>query len=523
MVISNQVGKAYGTDWAKSKSRDLVRDMAKRTIMTYRKPEDVKVLCFPGYDAAEIFEVYDQLGIPRENIVGVEREEDVADKLEGDDLGIKLYRGELEDWVASQNGLDLDIVSLDYTNPITPEELYSLHDIKRLQGIEGFILHHANSARRDAQCNEIYAEGHLLSSPSKNRNLGKGFFEQEYNNGIEKLSSKKSRKNTKANSYSERVQSIVTGINFAHMEKIFKFYTGGDHEDAINYIQFRGQRMAGEKIDLNWERPLHSMKGQIPALFIEELVAEVLEETLENRLSEMNYTGNSHVMKSVLLSVMAHSDSKKFDHKMITPYSYVSSSGTPMIGDVSFFRKPIGPLNASKKILKTLGYPGNFNSNNLKKFLKSTENYLAKVSKSLKGEVQFRQDKCNRIYLGSSSKPVLSKKRAIQEFRDGLTVEEVKEKYRGWKNKPLSQWKAHVTMGTYDEKSQDTEEVIEFHEEDSDLEKITEEEAKEMITEGIPTKEIYDTYPTSFTRGQLGAFKAWDTMRKKEGKKDNNH
>ena len=36
-----------------------------------------------------------------------------------------------------------------------------------------------------------------------------------------------------------------------------------------------------------------------------------------------------------------------------------------------------------------------------------------------------------------------------EAFEAGATVEYLQQNYRGLENKPLSQWKAHVTMGTY--------------------------------------------------------------------------
>ena len=46
--------KHYATDWAKAKSRDLVRDMIQKTVATFRESKDLRVLCFPGIDATEV-------------------------------------------------------------------------------------------------------------------------------------------------------------------------------------------------------------------------------------------------------------------------------------------------------------------------------------------------------------------------------------------------------------------------------------------------------------------------------------
>src|SRR6266540_1768384 len=107
------VEKHYSGDWAKAKSRDLVRDMIQNILLTFRKPKDLRVLCFPGIDVAEIFEVYDVLGIPRANILGVERERKIAYELESKKLGIQVVNQTLEDYVKEQKDFHFDIISLD--------------------------------------------------------------------------------------------------------------------------------------------------------------------------------------------------------------------------------------------------------------------------------------------------------------------------------------------------------------------------------------------------------------------------
>ena len=67
-------------------------------------------------------------------------------------------------------------------------------------------------------------------------------------------------------------------------------------------------------------------------------------------------------------------------------------------------------------------------------------------------------------------------------------------------------------MGTYRRDRVQGESAIEVFDEDSNIEKITKEEAYDLLASGIPPKEIYGAYPTSFSIGQLGAFRAWLTM-----------
>ncbi|MEA3514900.1 MAG: hypothetical protein U9R34_05455, partial [Nanoarchaeota archaeon] len=81
--------KSYN-DPVKQKARDKLREFIANNL----KPDykNAKVLCFPGAEhkgeeALEIKEVYDVLGIPRKNIVGLEYDEENAERLRKADLG----------------------------------------------------------------------------------------------------------------------------------------------------------------------------------------------------------------------------------------------------------------------------------------------------------------------------------------------------------------------------------------------------------------------------------------------------
>ena len=103
-----------------------------------------------------------------------------------------------------------------------------------------------------------------------------------------------------------------------------------------------------------------------------------------------------------------------------------------------------------------------------------------------------------------------STERAIEEFQNGASLDDIKGKYRGWDGKPLAQWKAHVTMGTYDTSGQMQEQQVELNETASSG--LSKEEAIDLLKSGFPVAEIIEAYPGSFSAGQLRAFKAHITM-----------
>lgn len=79
----------------------------------HKPPRETKVVCFPGREALEIFQVYDTLNVPRNNIVGIERDRDSYDHLKAQRLGIELFSGSDTDFFEHTDG-KFDVVSLDY-------------------------------------------------------------------------------------------------------------------------------------------------------------------------------------------------------------------------------------------------------------------------------------------------------------------------------------------------------------------------------------------------------------------------
>ncbi len=98
----------------KAKYRQLWKEFIHQRIPNKRKArERLQVACFPGHEGLEVLEVYDRLGIPRSNIVGIEGNPGSADELKSLDLGIEVYNGDAVDFFASTSR-KFHIVNLDY-------------------------------------------------------------------------------------------------------------------------------------------------------------------------------------------------------------------------------------------------------------------------------------------------------------------------------------------------------------------------------------------------------------------------
>jgi hypothetical protein len=106
-------------DPAKQLSRDKLRGFIKTHILSIKPAKDVYVLCFPGAEkdgeeGIEIKEVYDPLGIPRSNIVGLECGKEQYARLQRANLGIRTDPRKDIDFFCEIGG-KFDIISLDYT------------------------------------------------------------------------------------------------------------------------------------------------------------------------------------------------------------------------------------------------------------------------------------------------------------------------------------------------------------------------------------------------------------------------
>jgi len=523
MSTYSQAEKNYGTDWAKEQSRDLQRDVIGRTLLKFRKPSQLRVLFFPGVDAAEVHQVYDPLGIPRENLVGIERDRHVYDHLQSQGLGIQLVKASIEDYVESQDRFDFDVVSLDYIGPITRTQELTLRKILGDSTKNHLVLHCANLLRRDYLAKQHYVCGYgcvddIMVEPVKT---------PRYNELIKMRAKEGSRKITevtqqlengedqefKGLAYTSALAMMYFDPGFAEntFNRMLRFTSGDEYQDILDMLD---REIVKGEFEIDPEDPVGSLMshcGNPPAL-----IGTIEGITNSNVQCELEYHGirSQDIADRIHLALdVALRDKKFFWERDIEPYSYISESGAPMIGNVVFLSHPDRVVRSANAIALRLGYPKRFSIPDQGTLVKMLRDYGKTMTKfrSMEEVDEIQRRKLGRTFLGNSSKPVLTKQRAIEEFKAGATVEDVRSKYRAIGSKPLSQWKAHVTMGTYDEKPIETDEPVVF-EEDSDLDKITKDEAIDLLVSGIPADEIHSAYPTSFSVRQLSSYKAHVTM-----------
>jgi len=468
--------KRYNSDWAKSKSRSMVRDLISRSLLPVSRPQDLRVLCFPGVDAAEIFEVYDKLEIPRENITGLEREKEIADILHDKQLGIEVVNDSLDQFVASHEEFCYDIISLDFIGPIG-RELNSAWRLLRKNTGRDIVFHTANLVRRDHRSKGIYRYGHFMDKWTDNEydNLEKALdscFDRLYSYSNDKKSS----------SYMSMTASCLKGGVKKHYDRLFKFLCGRQYHQVIDIIEDTITQTTGRHLNIDRDHPHSSKPGRGIILAN---IATACRNIMSRKCSTYGITDEK--IQAVMMSALYDTcrDGSKYSIREGVFYKYISESGAPMMGDAWFASRLEKQI--SDRIADLIGYPDQFKITDMDEL----NRYI--ILYGIEMLMYERKGTLKREFLGKSTKPLLTKKRAIAEFDNGTSLPEIKDKYRGWEKKPLAQWKAHHTMGRY-------------------TPELSKQDALDLIRSGIPLKEIHEAYP-SYSEGTLRAYKAHIKMK----------
>jgi hypothetical protein len=135
--------------------RKEVRKWIRHRILDRKKPKDVKVLCLPTGKGLEITQIYDRLGIPRQNIWAVERKRQEFKLLSRNFPDVNLYHGDVLDFL-NQTNETFDILSLDFQGHLTEKHVYTFDRIFRnkLIGKRGLIIY---TFMRGREREDIYA------------------------------------------------------------------------------------------------------------------------------------------------------------------------------------------------------------------------------------------------------------------------------------------------------------------------------------------------------------------------------
>jgi len=450
-------------DEVKQKSREKQREFIKNNLLIKKRTKDIRVVCFPGAEvdgeeAIEVKEVYDKLGIPRENIIGLEANLERAERLQRVDLGI-VVKPQMDLDFFSKTDKKFDIISLDYTGYRDEAKWQALHQIAGNQLLDGHgILATNYSAKRESRKNQGQMVALQLDSFVNNKNMDGGEdiiseLAEAYENG-DKLDLSELRDNLiertlmimrmgksalfpidilSTHPFHEGIQKEMERIERETREKgldgdsnfMFKNrYESGMGNKGVSHFHSFSNRSANMEALAYHIGKANNISANLSNFFVHYLVDMDMRAQFPRSVERYSYTSNKNT-------------NMEMDLMAFTPASFIYRA----INNEVFY----DPKNGKIRVLRMKGG----------KLLREADKIYAGKHMEIP----------ERIYLGSSfvhpgknkkkkneingrGLEVISKDGAVDLLKSGVEPKEIMECYSGFSINQLAAYKAHyVTMG----------------------------------------------------------------------------
>lgn len=448
--------KSYD-DPTKRKARDKLREFISKNST---KPiKDVKVVCFPGAEiegeeALEVKEIYDALGIPRENIVGLEYAPESAERLKKADLGIEVICQDAYDFFKTTDRT-FDVVSLDYTGQRTWKE----RDITRYVGGRGVL----NKFGIFCTNHLIRREGEHMKKFLLEQRLDVAFADYMGRLNIGKMSKNDLLQLNKflreeEHKHREQLETGEIDLNIIRDAIILdnlQILTNGKTEVDPSWYLLKNNPAVNNPTLMD-ESELTPAIERLPKKGIESgefyLDEKMKKEASERGLLQaLTRKGFPEQEASSIMRVLRIDYQKGSTIGSLERYIYTSNKNGRMLYDMMAL-KPISYslVQGAKEIISIRESTGQVNLNPLghsgRKLRKRIEKIVPKILDGLSIDIPHPTD------LGSSwvppkRKEKVSKDDAIDLLKGGYSPAEISECYSGFTKMQLAAFKAHyVTM-----------------------------------------------------------------------------
>jgi hypothetical protein len=444
--------KSYN-DPAKQKTREKFREFIRKHIK--KSFENVRVVCFPGAEvkgeeALEIKEIYDVLGIPRENIVGLEYDEKAAKKLRKAKLGIEVIQQDAYNFFKNTDR-KFDIISLDYTGQRSWRE----KDITRFIAGKGLLdelgIYCTNyHIRREGKPmkqrlleQRIWGAAlhHLMSPKLANLSIDEKVYLlndliTNYNKHVDSINRKEID-----------LDVLREAITIDNLQII----TCGRQEiDPASHllINHRNIEIIEEitKDEIEKIKGIRPLKGfETEEFWRQKITAHTRERDLMKQIMDKGLT-EEESYAIVRIQVLDYQNGRSV--RGLERYFYTSNKNANMLFDIMAF-KPFSKYLArgAFEILsiydnkdEAIWNPRRYDK---KKLRKKIERLVPKIQNEIRAFLP------ETIYLGSSYSPRkrISKDEAIKLLKEGLSIQEILDNYAGFKEYQLRGYKAHHVTG----------------------------------------------------------------------------
>ena len=473
--MSSENGKTY-RDPVKRIAREKVREFIANAYPNPKRRKDLTVLCFPGAEvvgeeALEVRHIYDQLGIPRRNITGLEYDRKKALRLKDANLGIEVVSE--EDWKFLQDtDRTFDIISLDYTTYFRDSQRFAIDLIsaRALLGSRGVLVTNYFGAREGADekelltLNERFAKAGLSLADVDRI----GFHKAVEISKEHEVELRDTRSKTIQQYIVESLDSGRLSLDSLGIRRLFDPDYIKEQERIINQIIDEAKK-EGDKMPLGRNGVEIGARVGTTHYRNKKEINELLKKLVKNK----DFT----VPLAFLLQMEL---TRPYVLEAHESYSYVSNKSSPMLLDLwllnnftNNFPRNIFTITPSKMqknpddtykcvipaiVDYFVGLPEREVNERLERLERGFEQIIIPIVN--------RQPKISileRQFLGSSythvpkqdrqaRKDKITKEEAIELLASGVPVKEIADAFSGYTERQLAAFKAHITMGTYDQK-----------------------------------------------------------------------
>ncbi len=333
------IKKSFSNDPSKHLWRQKIIDFVRKHY-SEKQIRNLKVLCLPGPEMLEVFEIYDELGVKRKNIVGLEKNlaeyEALADLNESLDDNITVeYTGALEYLTREPGELQdnpFDIISLDYYGYQDREKTDTLHQIGLCGWLSPRAIVFTNylMARENQDMQDSYKEGEKWQKfyMSHLKDIGSVMESLQDRDEFDKFMKEQQDidfdidigKRRDRMAQTEPIFALNRGTGWWNTEIVKLLCIGRDNEESES-TEKNENKLSGYRRKLNKNR-LHTINEYD---FLEKI---------ENSI----YAANQEL--SFLMVYYANFKINRYffvdDHES---YKYISNTGSPMISDFFYFEQ----------------------------------------------------------------------------------------------------------------------------------------------------------------------------------------
>jgi len=416
--------KSYN-DPAKQQARLKLKDFIEKHLLTHKKPQELRVLCFPGAEqdeeeALEVKEIYDPLNIPRKNITGLEMDKERAQRLRDADLGIHVVESSDLDYLLTHHRR-WDVISLDYHNYFDFNHDLVLRVIAGDQLLEspGILCTAYQAQREQAHVKDYH---NVIST---HRNASTEYYFKRHRETLEDFNTYLTRANDISETplrdqRSENIQlrliaTLQTGRTLTQLD-FFKMIFGPEVIDCIRKDFF------GKYASSDVERHIISLRDKDTLL---SLINQNQMGFAYQRIKALSQEFGTPTSMLDLLSIIHR---RPYTIEDMRSYSYVSNSNTLMYMDMTYARQHRQKL---RRFCKLLEYRRKHPARTLQWTGKATraarEEAIDFVQKQTMNDSATCLNLPERVHLGSAHQIRIEKEKPeiIKYLREGFTPEEV--------------------------------------------------------------------------------------------------